>query len=370
MEPDLIQFRRDVLLNHGAYGPDVDALPDYNKNVFQDNTFDREFPLSDEPFVQAWESYARESETIGSEAVLRNVLVQLHFPIRKSISEDRAYRAVTLRGETTTSSPIAEDLALVAPDRIRILVHPTAAGRIGIIAIGDRRDFESIVRAVTGRNEPISIPHSMGATIVSGYNNWERIRAYKRQWSEKNLSAESADWAAEFKRLIPQKHRYQDRFIIVSEGFYSGVEAERLGVTDAEWSRLSSIIRLNHESTHYFTKRVFSSMRNNIFDEVIADFIGIVRACGSYRADWFLRFVGLESYPEYRAGGRLENYRGDPPLGESAFRVLRSLVHAAALNLERIGRQGGSLSLADEGRLIASLSRMTLEEIASDEAAC
>lgn len=46
-----------------------------------------------------------------------------------------------------------------------------------------------------------------------------------------------------------------------------------------------------------------------MLDELIADYAGIVAAWGRYRADWFLRFVGLEDYPRYREGGRLQNYR-------------------------------------------------------------
>ena len=46
-------------------------------------------------------------------------------------------------------------------------------------------------------------------------------------------------------------------------------------------------------------------MRNNLHDELIADYAGITAAIGHYRAAWFLRFLGLEDYPTYRPGGRL-----------------------------------------------------------------
>ncbi|MEH2229412.1 MAG: hypothetical protein V7K71_07160 [Nostoc sp.] len=102
-----------------------------------------------------------------------------------------------------------------------------------------------------------------------------------------------------------------------------------------EWLRLSLIIRLEHECCHYFTRRVFGSMRNNVLDELIADYQGIVAANnGRYRADWFLRFVGLEKFPNYQEGGRLENYRGNPALSDGAFRILQVFVKQAAENLE------------------------------------
>lgn len=74
-------------------------------------------------------------------------------------------------------------------------------------------------------------------------------------------------------------------------------------------------------------------MRNNMRDELIADYQGIVAANGGrYRADWFLRFIGLEAFPEYRQGGRLQNYRGQPPLSDGAFKILQVLVKDAAEN--------------------------------------
>ena len=53
------------------------------------------------------------------------------------------------------------------------------------------------------------------------------------------------------------------------------------------------LIRRSHECTHFFTKQVYGSSRNNLHDELIADFIGLYDAFGFYRADWFLRFMGL-----------------------------------------------------------------------------
>jgi hypothetical protein len=166
--------------------------------------------------------------------------------------------------------------------------------------------------------------------------------------------------------MIPQKELYQDRLVLLSEGFYSNVPAEVMSLSTEEWRRLSLTIRLEHEGTHYLTLRLFSSMRNHLLDELIADYAGIVAACGHYRADWFLRFLGLEDFPRYREGGRLENYRGNPPLSEEAFRVLQALVKAAAENLER--RYAEQLAdyrtAAGWAQGLMALYQGTLEELA------
>jgi hypothetical protein len=233
-----------------------------------------------------------------------------------------------------------------------------------------RTDFVALVRALTTRNEPGPVPGSMGACMVSGLNNWARIREHRRRWGAESGDRSETGWQEEFRRLVPRKELYQDRLLIVSDGPYSNVSACEMGLPEQEWRRTSTTIRLEHECTHYFTLRVFGSMRNNILDELIADYAGIT-AAGRYRADWFLRFMGLEAFPAYREGGRLQNYRGEPPLSGGAFRVLQGLVKDAAENLGRLDSDPAYLPGRETEDLAGTLLALTgfrLEELAAPEA--
>ena len=264
----------------------------------------------------------------------------------------------------------ATGLELEQPETLQLLIHQSLAGEIPILIAGCRADFITLVQALTKRNEPEPIPDSMGATMVGGFNNWDRIRQYRQAWEAQQFPAVSeANWQAEFQRLLPQKTLYQDRFIILSQGNYSGITAEKMGLKAEEWLRLSLIIRLEHECCHYFTRRVFGSMRNNMLDELIADYQGIVAANGGrYRAYWFLQFVGLESFPDYCEGGRLQNYRGEPPLSDGAFRILQILVKQAAENLEQFN-SNYALELNNpekQAQLLTVLTSLTLEELAAN----
>lgn len=359
----------DFLISLGANGTEVKELMQYNENVYDHSTITGNvgFPMPDELFAGAWEQYAAEAAARGVFHTLKDRLVQFKFPIREGISATESYRAATRRGDT---DGIPEDtgLELELPDGLELVLHQTPAGRIPLLVTRSRADFVTMVQALTRRNEPQAVPDSMGAVIIAGYNNWDRIHTYRREWAKKNpenLIEES--WQAEFQRLIPQKELYQDKFIILSDGPYSAVPAESLGLTEEEWRRLSLIIRREHECTHYFTRRFFSAMRNNLLDELIADYMGIVSAVGCYRADWFLRFVGLENYPQYRAGARLENYRSDPPLSDGAFKILQALVKLAAENLENYDSRFGKEVRTPEQKvqILVGLSRLTLIEIAS-----
>jgi hypothetical protein len=241
---------------------------------------------------------------------------------------------------------------------------------VPVLIAPHRADFEALVRALTKRNEPVPLPPSMGACMVAGYNNWGRVAELRGAWERGEVPVEGADtWSAAFGVLRNRKELYQDRFVLLSGGPYSGVPAEALGLTAEEWSRASMTLRLEHECAHYFTRRVLGSMRNNLLDELLADYAGIVAAAGRYRADWALRFLGLEGEDGCRPEGRMWNYRGDPPLSDEAFGVLGRLVRAAARRVEEADAALEPHARTPEGRarVLLRLAGTMLEEIAAPQ---
>jgi hypothetical protein len=366
-------FRTDVLIDFQATVVQMEELLLYNQNVFHQHTsIDRlKFPLSCEPHLVAWEEYAVAAKLLGAFEVLKQRLVQLQFPIAEGISQTQAYQAATRRGVAVDAMVEATGLVLQEPEKLQLILHPSLAGTIPVLLAGNREDFVSLVQALTMQNEPQSVPTSMGACIVSGFNNWDRIRQYHQKWASENCADSSeSSWKKEFQKLLPQKQLYQDKFIILSNGSYSNVAAKDMGLEESQWQQLSVTIRLEHECTHYFTRRLFNSMRNNILDELIADYSGIVAAIGCYRSDWFLRFLGLESFPNYREGGRLQNYRGQPPLSDGAFGILQALVKVASENLQSFHTKYAD-KLTDTNiplLMLMALTHLTLEELASQEA--
>lgn len=360
-----LQLRTNLLLECGASQSEVKELLAYNQNRFDHSKF--KLPLSPEAHITAWEQYVTEAKVIGAYTVLKQRLVQLQFPILAGISETEAYRTATRQGKVIEAK--TTKLIFTEPEKLQLQLHQTIAGTIPVIIAGNRQDFVSLVQALTKRNEPEPIPDSMGACIVSGYNNWNRIHQYHQKWTSQQNRNSEIDWKSEFKRLIKRQGLYQDCFIILSPGPYSNVAAHELGLTNETWQELSLTIRLEHECTHYITRRLFGSMRNNLLDEFIADYRGIVAAVGNYRADWFLNFLGLESLT-YREGGRLQNYRGEPPLSDGAFMILQVLLKKAATNLESFDKQfsGQLRTLTQKISIPIALTTLTLEELASESA--
>ena len=357
----------------GASPAEIEELLAYNENLFDLKALNPEvrFPLADEPFVAFWEPLVAESRQRSAFAVLREHLPQLRFPIREGISRTEPYLAATRRGVPSETLAEATGLELEHPETIELALYASPAGRIPLLIARRRAEFIALIRALTRRNEPEAVPDSQGALMVSGYNNWSRIRELRRRWEELDASRRgTATWAEEFQRIQERRELYQDRFILLSDGPYSAVSAAELGLEEEAWREISLAIRRDHECAHYFTRRLFGSMRNNVLDELIADYTGMVGAIGRFRADWFLRFIGLEDFPRYRPGARLDIYRGKPPLSEGAFRVLHILVKAAAETLERFdsGLPESARTVQGKALLISVLASLRLEDLASPDA--
>ncbi len=316
-------------------------------------------PAGDEAHLTAWSAYLEEGRRAGLVAELSRRFPQLRFPVREGISATEAYRRATRQGLfPDEDDPEATGLPLGRPDLVTLTLHPSLAGRFPALVAGERADFETLVRAFSARNEPVPVPASMGACLVKGFNNWDRLNAWRRAWEADHPDG---DWDATWPEVVARKELYEDRFVILSTGPYSGLPAAEAGFPEEEWSDLSLRIRRDHEATHYLTLRTAGTARNNLLDEVLADAAGLLRTFGRYDAALALRFFGLERFPAYREGARLENYRGKPPLSDAAFEVLKRLVHGAVTNLAALdaaspaGTRDGT-ALARRLLLLASCS--------------
>lgn len=371
-------FRRSVLRRHGATAQQSDELLDYNRNAFSlTETPPVRIPRPDEAFAAAWTTYADEARTLGVLPALQKRLVQLRFPVRPGIHETDSYhRATRLLDATHVEAlPLVNGgVNLEAADALDLRIHRTPAGRIPVILAGSRADFVTLYGALLKKNEPTDVPDSLGAVMVSGYTNWDRIHRIRQDVEQRNSKEHVPPWPSAFQTEVQSKQSYNDRFILASPTPYSAVTASDLEFTQSEWLDRSIQIRIEHEAAHYVTRRLFGSMRNVLHDELIADYAGISAAWGTFRADWFLRFMGLEAPPALRASGRLNTYRGTPRLSDGAFSVLQSLTTAAAQAVERVDTNPPN-SLADlpdashrRFLMLVALAQLTVEELASSDA--
>lgn len=357
--------RAAALARCGAAGAALEALLAYCDNPYRAaiGGLGLALPLADEPHLEAWRRYAAEAASEGASVVLRRYFVQLAFPVRAGMSAEESYRAATRRGERPRNQPVLE---FERPEEIRIGIHAGPAGAVPFVVVGARADFEALVRAFAGRNEPIDVPRAMGACLVKGLANWDRVARYRAaREAERGAPFGEIDWSEEMTRLAPRKELYQDRFLLLSSGPYSAVEAAELGLPGDEWRERSLALRREHEAFHYLTLRLFGSIRSNLLDELVADFAGLSAAFGDYPLRYARRFLGVDTFPEPRAGGRLEVYQGDPPLAAEARPALARLARAAAEGIhEAIAPHVHKVrDAADGSAFLLAAAGMALEEL-------
>lgn len=346
-----------------AYGPSEDVLQELQKYILSpfgtpgqalNHTL-----CEDAELVRTWQHYLAEAETAGVFPTLQQHIVQFRFPVRAGISQTDAYRRVTLRGHAPEAFAEATGLELIRPDSLRLFFYPSPAGRLPVLVAPERSDFVRLVQALCYRSEPQPIPASMGAIFIKGLNNWDRIHRLGRSFPFQS----STDWVA-------QREQYQDSLIVLSEMPYSNVPAQDMGLPTTEWLRQSLQIRLAHEGAHYFTWRHFGRMHANMYDELIADYAGIRAVQDYFRAEWFLRFIGLERHPGLQKEGRLNNYLGEPPLSSAARHCLQRILVDAAWQLEAFDRQLGFGGADMALRLWAICQHHLLDIAAPDGSQC
>ena len=235
-----------------------------------------------------------------------------------------AYDRIVLCGEDAPAQSLAH---FQGSERDSLEYEETPAGAVPVITLARRADFERFLQIMGFKCTPRAIPPTQGASILDGVVNWTKIRAHKAAYLREN--GPDADWESEFRRFTADGANYRDALIILSVGPYSAVPPEETGFSGAEWLRLSHRIRKAHECTHFICRRLFPERKDAVWDELVADAVGLYAAFGRYDLRLAERFLGVGA--EGYRGGRLENYAGEEDLNTLAKKVHRTLEH-----LERV----------------------------------
>lgn len=352
--------------NRVAYDETIhvpDELTAYFKNSFCARETHRPPVLIAEPYIDSWAEYVTKSREGEAFYLLQKCYPQLNFPVREGINKTQAYIDAVLKGKPQdmpgTSSPLLDK-----PETLKIKLYNSITGKIPILFVADDQDFVKLVQCFIHKNNPVAIPQSMGALLANGINNWDRIHAMKNRWL---LDNPAETWNREFsKNIVPNPGLYKDKLIILSAKPYSNVPADRLGLTEETWASYSLSIRLEHECTHLYTLSEYGCASNNLHDELIADYIGISKTIGTYRKEWMLAFMGLEEYPAYRKGARLENYLGNANLNAENFSQLTTVIKQAIERISGFDAEVGTIhSVHDQRCRMDALCTTDLVDIAS-----
>lgn len=204
-----------------------------------------------------------------------------------------------------------QDVVLQEPESVKMEIYNSVAGNIPIIYVKHEDDFYELVTKIINKGKVMPNLKTTGASFAFGKNN---------------------------------------KFIVLSNKPYSNIPANEIGLSEDVWKDYSMIIRREHESTHYFTKRFLGSSSQNLHDELVADFAGMYCAANEFPALWFLKGMGIDKYPEPQKAGRFEVYTTG--LSEDAKKVLKGIIVKVAHNVEEWAKKDEVKNMSRNERII------------------
>ncbi|MGN0669820.1 MAG: DUF7005 family protein [Oscillospiraceae bacterium] len=223
---------------------------------------------------------------------------QIYIKPEEGASQSEIYRGIVRKGESFSG-----DLShFICSDEDSLTVAETPAGKVEIVFLKNRADFECFYRIMAAKCEPVPILRTVGAAYIGGINDWSKIHAHLAEYAQNG----GTDSTGEFARFTADKSNYKTSIILLSDGFYSNLSCENTPFSEEQWLKISLDIRKYHELTHFVCRHFFPTKINAVWDEIIADFYGLLCATGSYDAALALKFLGIVD-GKY-TGGRLERY--------------------------------------------------------------
>ena len=260
----------------------------------------------------------------GSDAlkVLAETYQQLY--LRPGENSAEAYKNIVLRGANAPEKDLSH---FITSGSDSLVYETTPAGEVPVLTLHERADFELFLQIVANRCMPYDIPATQGASILDGLTNWQKINQHKAEFFEQSMRDGNPfpDWGAEFRRFTSDKRNFKDVLIVLSTGPYSNISADVLGFSDEEWIEHSHAIRKAHECTHFICRRLYPKKIDAVWDELVADAVGIYAAFGRFDLKTEEIFLGI-SDGRY-TGGRLQNYDcGGLTLDELAEKVHKVLL--------------------------------------------
>ena len=242
---------------------------------------------------------------------------------------EELYKKIVLSGEDAPTRSLDH---FTGSGEDSLVYEPTPAGEVPVITLCERADFEKFLQIMGNRCRAVPIPRTQGASILDGVVNWTKIRAHKEEFLRENGG--EADWENEFGRFTADRANYTDALIILSAGPYSAVPAEEAGFPEEEWLALSHAIRKAHECTHFLCRRLFPDKKDAVWDELVADAVGLYAALGRYDLALAERCLGIDGGGY--VGGRLENYVDGDKDRRARLDALARKIHETLLRFEEI----------------------------------
>ncbi|MBR03586.1 MAG: hypothetical protein CL394_09780, partial [Acidiferrobacteraceae bacterium] len=151
-------------------------------------------------------------------------------------------------------------LVLERPDLLTLEIHSHFAGALPVLGTTHREDFVRLVNAIGNRCEPTTIPEGVHAKCIGGINNWDRVNLLHDLWNKGQVFRVPGEhWGTALQRAAKEEpDTIRDRVVLLHQAPYGSVGySDAPGIPDvAAWLAASGKLRIEHEFTHYATKRI------------------------------------------------------------------------------------------------------------------
>lgn len=200
---------------------------------------------------------------------LHDHLPQLWIQPGRDTRRSERYRRLVLQGKPP--NPADRDCApsLADPNGVKMFLARQPWGAVPVLSFDNHEDFKLALRCLAFRCEDVNLPTTVHSQAISGLPHWGLIRE------------------------IDSKCRCQ--MLLLHRAPYSSIPAELVpGQPEAAtWIAQSQQWRLAHELTHLACLRLVGEMRINLFDELLADAIGMLAGLGLFSSELFRQGLGL-----------------------------------------------------------------------------
>ncbi|MCQ2464419.1 MAG: hypothetical protein MJ095_02405 [Oscillospiraceae bacterium] len=202
----------------------------------------------------------------------------------------------------------------------RLFSEMTPAGKVDIVYLKERSDFERFLQIMAYNGEPADISPGIERAEIIGVTNWRRIEEHLYSYIE--TSRYNISLREELRRISENRKNFQDTIILVGGTGYSGLTAAEAGFGESQWEEISMKIRMYSSCAKFIMRRLFSDFRDIIWEEMLSDCIGILFALDRYDTALAKKILGV-SRKGYDRRGKLINFCDESvyDIDELAFRV-------------------------------------------------
>ncbi len=285
----------------------MQTLDEYCRRFKDADSLWPELPIPAEPRQLWWERWLADRDPANCWDDLRRHLPQLLLQPGIDIHSSDAYQRLVIRGEPANAEDLKRAPVLRDPSGTTLTMaqHPT--GAVPVLTFRNHEDFVLAVRCLAHRCEAVPIQPTVHAQAVSGLIHWGLIRALDVRARCQILLLHRAPYASLSVETIPGEPSLE------------------------RWLDLSQTWRLEHELTHIACRRLAGEMRINLYDEIVADAMGMTAALGHFDAGLFRRGLGLssEGIPDRQARAHVYVSTLEPNQHQKVFQL--TLERAAEL---------------------------------------